>query len=125
VWSLWEGRVNKLKQDPVEVVQQRFTEKVSLAFARIENHYFINRAFFPREGYLLEKEQIDKIRHIPTVIIQGRYDMVCPMISAYELHKAFPEAKFITTTTGHVSVEPEILHNLICATENFKGTISA
>lgn len=65
------------------------------AFARIESHYFVNKGFFPRDGYLLEKENIDKIRHIPTVIVQGRFDMVCPAKTAYDLKEQWPEAKFV------------------------------
>ena len=73
-WSIWEGRTSKLVQDPWEVVRGRFgADDFSLAFARIENHYFTNEGFFPRDGYLLEKSNIDAIRHIPTVIVQGRY----------------------------------------------------
>ena len=66
----------------------------ALAFARIENHYFTGKdgvaGFFPREGWLLEEENLAKIRHIPTVIVQGRYDVVCPPVSAYELHQRLP-----------------------------------
>jgi proline iminopeptidase len=62
--------------------------KFSLAFFRIENHYFLNQGFFPRDGWHLEKDNLNKIHHIPTMIVQGRYDMVCPAVSAYELHKA-------------------------------------
>ena len=79
IWSMWEGRVSKLVQDPFAATQSRFgQDQFALAFARIENHYFTNKGFFPRDGYLLEKENIDKIKHIPTVIVQGRYDVVCP-----------------------------------------------
>jgi len=66
----------------------------ALAFARIENHYFTGvhgvAGFFPRDGWLLEEYQLARIRHIPTVIVQGRYDVVCPAKSAWDLHKRFP-----------------------------------
>lgn len=71
--------------------------KFADAFARIELHYFVNGGFLP-EGHLLQKAQIDKIRSIPTTIVQGRYDVVCPITTAWELHKVFPEAKFVCRT---------------------------
>ncbi len=90
--SNWEGRTSKLVEDDWESIKSKFgADDFSLAFARIENHYFTNKGFFPRDGFLLEKANIDKIRHIPTVIVQGRYDMVCPIRSAYDLKQAFPE----------------------------------
>jgi len=120
-WSIWEGRTSKLVQDPWESIKDKFgADKFSLAFARIENHYFTNKGFFPRDGYLLEKAQVDKIRHIPTVIVQGRYDVVCPAVTAYELHKAFPESELIVTLTGHSGFEEEIIEKLVDATERFK-----
>jgi proline iminopeptidase len=85
-----------------------------------ENHYFTNRGFFPRDGYLLEKKQIDKIRHIPTVLVQGRYDVVCPAKSAYDLKEVFPEAILHMTLTGHSCFEKEISARLVEATDAFK-----
>ena len=84
--SIWEGRTSNLVQAPWETIKDRFgADKFSLAFARIENHYFTNKGWFPRDGFLLERANIDKIRHIPTVIVQGRYDVVCPAVSAHDL----------------------------------------
>lgn len=120
-WSIWEGRISKLVQDPWEIVKERFgADKFSLAFARIENHYFTNKGFFPRDGYLLEPENLKKIEHIPMVIVQGRYDVVCPAISAYDLHKALPKSEIVYTLTGHSGFEKEIIDNLVKATEKFK-----
>ena len=122
-WSIWEGSTSKLKPDSWESVQKKFgDDKFAVAFARIENHYFVNRGFFPRDGYLLEKENLDKIRHIPTVIVQGRYDVVCPATTAYALHKAFPESELIMTLTGHSGFETEIIEKLVEATDRFKRT---
>ena len=119
-WSIWEGRTSKLVQDSWESVQGKFgADDFSLAFARIENHYFTNKGFFPRDGYLLEKDNIDRIRHIPTVIVQGRYDVVCPAVTAYELSQAMPEASCIYTTTGHSGFEKEIISHLVKATDKF------
>ena len=86
-----------------------------------ECHYFINAGFFPFDGYLLSPSQIEKIKHIPTTIIQGRYDAVCPAKTAWDLHKAFPEAKFQFVTAGHSSAESEIEKALIQATEGYKN----
>ena len=120
-WSIWEGRTSKLVPDPWESIKNKFgSDKFSLAFARIENHYFTNKGFFESDGWLLEKEQIDKIKHIPTVIVQGRYDMVCPAITAYELSQALPHAETVFTTTGHSGFEKEIISHLVAATEKFK-----
>lgn len=119
-WSIWEGRTSKLVQDSWDSVKDKFgDDKFSLAFARIENHYFTNKGFFPRDGYLLEKERIDRVRHIPTVIVQGRYDVVCPAITAYDLKKVMPEADITYTTTGHSGFEKEIIANLVAATDRF------
>jgi proline iminopeptidase len=88
------------------------------AFARIECHYFVNRGFFKSENQLLEN--VDRIRHLPGVIVQGRYDVVCPMVSAWELHRAWPEAEFIVVPdAGHSIGEPGIRSALIDATDKF------
>ena len=121
VWSIWEGRISKLVQDPWDTVKEKFgADKFSLAFARIENHYFTNKAWFERDGWLLEKANLDKIRHIPTSIVQGRYDVVCPAISAYDLHKALPHSDIVYTITGHSGFEKDIIHHLVQATEKYK-----
>lgn len=119
-WSIWEGRTSKLVQDSWENVKDKFgDDQFSLAFARIENHYFTNKGFFPRDGYLLEKERIDRVRHIPTVIVQGRYDVVCPAVTAYDLTQVMPEAEAVFTTTGHSGFEKEIISHLVAATDRF------
>jgi proline iminopeptidase len=116
-WSVWEGSTVKLLIDPSlqsEFAQDDFAD----AFARIECHYFVNHGFFPSENYLIE--QIHRIRHIPCVIVQGRYDIVCPMRSAWDLHRAWPEADFhIVADGGHAATEPGIRTALIEATDAF------
>ena len=85
---------------------------------RIECHYFMNNSFFSSENYLLEN--VSKIRQIPGIIIQGRYDMVCPMRSAWDLHRAWPEAVLeIISDAGHSASEPGIKSKLIEATDYF------
>jgi pimeloyl-ACP methyl ester carboxylesterase len=86
VWTLWEGCTSHLVTSPGDL--DRFEEdKFALAFASIENHYFTNGGFFERDGFLLEPQQLAKIKDIPCTIVQGRYDVVCPIETAYLLHK--------------------------------------
>jgi proline iminopeptidase len=117
-WSVWEGSTSKLLFDPASI--EKFADpQFALAFARIECHYFMNNAFFPTENYLVEN--VGKIRHIPAVIVQGRYDVVCPMRSAWDLHRAWPEADLrVVPDAGHSVTEPGIIHELIEATDRFK-----
>jgi proline iminopeptidase len=116
-WSIWEGSTSKLLLDPK--LKEKFgDDQFADAFARIECHYFVNKGFLESEDQLLQG--CDRIRHIPTVIIQGRYDVVCPMISAWELHKAFPEAELIVVPdAGHSMTEPGIRSALIAASDRF------
>lgn len=116
-WSVWEGSTSKLYPD--SNLMERFGEsEFAIAFARIECHYFINKGFFEPENQLLVN--VDKIRQIPGVIVQGRYDIVCPMKSAWELHRAWPEAEFIVIPDGgHSMSEPGIRSALISATDQF------
>ncbi|MBA3633557.1 MAG: prolyl aminopeptidase [Acidobacteria bacterium] len=117
-WSVWEGSTSKLFPD--KNLMEHFGEpNEALALARIECHYFMNNSFFPTENYLIEN--VDKIRHIPTVIVQGRYDVVCPSVSAWELHKAFPEADLqIIPDAGHSISEKGITAALVDAMDKFK-----
>ncbi|HVF86614.1 MAG TPA: prolyl aminopeptidase [Pyrinomonadaceae bacterium] len=118
-WSVWEGSTSKLFIDQT-LVDQFGEAHMALALARIECHYFRNNAFFDTENYLIEN--VDKVRHIPTVIVQGRYDVVCPMMSAWELHRAWPEADLIITPdAGHSATEPGNIAALVGATDRFRG----
>ncbi|KIL67669.1 hypothetical protein M378DRAFT_185689 [Amanita muscaria Koide BX008] len=117
-WTKWEMSTSKLYVDPEQIARAE-EDKFALAFARIENHYFVNEGFM-RDGQLLEQQSIDKIRHIPTVIVQGRYDVVCPATTAYALKKAFPELTFyIVHDAGHSAREPGISKLLVEATDRF------
>jgi proline iminopeptidase len=110
-WSVWEGSTSKLYPDQ-SLVDDFNEPDLALALARIECHYFVNNAFFETENYLIEN--VSKIRHIPTTIVQGRYDVVCPAMSAWELHEAFPEAELhIIPDAGHSAMEPGIASRLI------------
>src|SRR5215213_4564983 len=118
-WSVWEGSTSKLFFDYASI--EKFADpEFALAFARIECHYFMNNAFFPTDNYLIEN--VGKIRHIPAVIVQGRYDVVCPMMSAWELHRTWPEADLqITPDAGHSAMEPGNISALVEATDRFRG----
>jgi proline iminopeptidase len=118
-WSVWEGSTSKLYFDP-EMIERFAEPEFALAFARIECHYFMHDAFFPTHNYLIEN--VGKIRHIPAVIVQGRYDVVCPVKSAWELHRAWPEADLrIIHDAGHSATEPGIVSALVEATDKFKS----
>jgi len=116
-WSVWEASASFLIQN------QDFMEKLdapdaALAMARIECHYFINDGFFDSPNELLEN--IDRIRHIPTVIVQGRYDVVCPPVTAWDLHNAWPEAQFnLISNAGHSAFDPANTQALVAATDGF------
>ena len=116
-WSIWEASTSKLIQNKKSL--HHFEDNdVADIFARIECHYFINKGFFKYDGWLLD--QIDLIRHIPCVIVQGRYDVVCPMITAWDLHKKWPEADFhIISDSGHSMLEEGIKNKLIHYTNKF------
>ena len=116
-WSIWEGSTSRLFPD-LDLKQRFGIDAFAEAFARIECHYFINKGFIDPEDKLLLN--IDRIRKIPAVIVQGRYDVVCPMMSAWELHRAWPEAEFIVVAdAGHSMSEPGIRTCLIEATDKF------
>ena len=116
-WSIWEASTSKLIQNK-KSLHHFEDENIADIFARIECHFFINKGFFEYDGWLLD--QIDLIRHIPCVIVQGRYDVVCPMITAWELHKKWPEANFhIVQDSGHSMLEEGIRNKLIEYTNKY------
>lgn len=114
-WARWEGETISIAGPsalPSRFNEDRFVE----AFARIENHYFVNRGFFDRDGWLLE--QAARMRHIPCRIAHGRYDMCTPLSNAWDLKRAWPEAELeIIHDAGHSSLEPGIVDALVRATD--------
>jgi proline iminopeptidase len=117
-WSRWEGSTSSLSYNP-DMADSFSNPQFALAFALIENHYFVNKGFLEHENQLIESG-IDIIRNIPTTIVQGRYDIVCPMATAWELSKNWPEAKLIVApSSGHTAFEKEITHELIKATNGY------
>jgi len=119
-WTTWEMSTSRLYVDP-ETVAKGEEDNFAVAFARIECHYFVNGGFFKTEEQLLE--DVDKIKHIPGTIVQGRYDVVCPMISAWELHKKWgAQAQLhIIPDAGHSAKEPGIISQLVEATDKYKN----
>jgi proline iminopeptidase len=116
-WSGWEGSTSKLYFDPA--LYTFFTSDQSAdSIARIECHYFMHNTFFETDNWIIEN--IRAIRNIPCIMVQGRYDIPCPIESAWELHRAWPEAELqIIPDAGHAATEPGILDALIRATDRF------
>jgi proline iminopeptidase len=116
-WSGWEGGTSKLFLDPD--LKNHFEEDaVAIAMARIECHYFVNRGFFEVDDQLLR--DVNAVRGIPGTIVQGRYDVVCPIESAWRLHHAWPEADFvITPDSGHSAFEAGNSRALVAATDRY------
>jgi len=116
-WGTYEGACSTLLPSP-ETVAYFAGDVVALGLARIEAHYFMNNIFLPDNALL---DNVERIRRIPGIIIQGRYDAVCPIISADDLHRAWPEAEYIIVPdAGHSAWEPGICAELVRATEKFK-----
>jgi len=115
-WSIWEGRAATLL--PNEHVLNFFSDPhVALSLARIESHYFVNRAFLQPDQLLRDA---GRLAEVPGTIVQGRYDLVCPMRSAWDLHRAWPAAEFrLVADAGHSAFEPGIRRALVEATDRF------
>ncbi len=116
-WASWEGATSYLRTNPSYL--SKFDDPAyAAAFARIEAHYFVHRGFLEQDDQLLR--DVARIRSIPAVIVQGRYDMVCPMRSAWDLHRAWPEAELrIVADAGHSAFETGISRQLVAATARF------
>ena len=116
-WSVYEGSCSTLLPNPA-LVADFASDRVALGLARIEAHYFMHDIFLP-EDFLLKNTH--KLKRIPGVIVQGRYDIVCPAVSADDLHRAWPEAEYtVVADAGHSAFEPGIRSRLLAATEHFK-----
>lgn len=116
-WSIWEGATSKLLQSE-DMIARYGGDHFAEAFARIECHYFVNNGFFDRPNRLLE--DVGRLQGIPGVIVQGRYDVVCPMKSAWDLHRAWPGAELhIIADAGHAASETGTLAKLIGAADRY------
>ncbi|MEM9572010.1 MAG: prolyl aminopeptidase [Pseudomonadota bacterium] len=117
-WACWEGETITI-QGPTSRPKRFEEDDFADAFARIECHYFVNRGFFPKDGWLLEQVR-EKLQHTPGRIVHGRYDVVTPLSSAWGLNKAWPAAQLdVIANAGHSSLEPGIVDKLIRATREF------
>jgi proline iminopeptidase len=118
-WSGWEGTTLSLAPNPERVDKFR-EDHYARAFARIESHYFVNKGFLDSDDQLLRDAA--KIRHLPCVIIHGRYDVVTPLRNAWDLKKVWPEADLrIVADAGHAMTEPGIIHEIVSTSERFAG----
>lgn len=118
-WSAWEGGTVSLLPSQ-ERIDSFSADAFAIAFARIECHYFVNRGFFERDDQLIANA--GRIRHIPGVIVQGRYDVCTPMKTAWDLHNAWPEAELVLVgDAGHAASEPGIIDALVRATDAYAG----
>ncbi|MEE8585851.1 MAG: alpha/beta hydrolase [Acidobacteriota bacterium] len=118
-WSIYEGSCCTLRPNP-EFASAFAKQEMAWSLARLEAHYFKNERFDP-DGLLLQR--IDRIRRIPAFIVHGRYDLVCPVAGADELHRCWPEASYVVVEdAGHSSHEPGIARQLVEATDRIKAT---
>lgn len=120
-WSIWEGRCSTLVPNP-DTVEHFSDPHIALSMARIEAHYFVNSSFI-KENQILDNTA--SIAHIPTILVHGRYDMVCPLQQAYQLHQKLPRAELhIVREAGHSAYEKGIASNLVCATDQFSESLA-
>jgi proline iminopeptidase len=118
-WSMWEAACSFLHSN-VDNIKKWGEDQFALSVARIECHYFVNRGFLRSESQLID--DIPRIRHTPTTIVQGRYDVVCPATSAWDLHRAWPEADLrMVADAGHSAFEPGNTHELVLATDRYRS----
>ncbi|HEX7369023.1 MAG TPA: prolyl aminopeptidase [Rhodanobacteraceae bacterium] len=119
-WAAWEGGALTLAESPE--TEAEFTRpEVAVSLARLEAHYFRNQAFLEPNQLLRD---IDRIRHLPGVIVHGRYDIICPVKTAFDLHAAWPEAEFHVVLSGHAASEPAIVDKLVEATDHFADRLA-
>ena len=121
-WSVWETSVSHLYPDSVDDIIKTYIKKNNyVAMSLIEHHYFKNKGFFGNDNYFLEKSNIDKIKNIPLTIVQGKYDVLCPSISAFDLYQKLPHAIFHATISGHSGFDDGNVDKLIDATNRYKN----
>ena len=118
-WSVWEASTSFLHSNP-DNIRKWGEDQFALAVARIECHYFVNRGFLRSETQLLD--DVARIRNVPTTIVQGRYDVVCPATTAWDLHRVWPEADFrLVPDAGHSAFEAGNIHELVSATDRYRS----
>jgi proline iminopeptidase len=121
-WSVYEGSCSTLLPSP-ETVAAFGDDRMALGLARMEAHYFAHNIFLPENSLL---DELERIRRLPAIIVQGRYDVVCPIVTADELHRAWPEASYVVVPdAGHSAMEPGIRSALVAATDRFRALAPA
>jgi len=116
-WSQWEAAISHLHPTPhSEIIKDLKKSKNYIPMSLIEYHYFINKGFFPNENYLLDPKNLSHIKKIPMTIVQGQYDMICPIITANELHEKMPHARYNVTLSGHSMLDEQNIKYLVEAT---------
>ncbi|HVV85977.1 MAG TPA: prolyl aminopeptidase [Kofleriaceae bacterium] len=122
-WSIWEGSTSRLHVDP-DYIERYGEDRFAEAFARIEAHYFVHGGFLRTDSQLLDDAV--RIADVPGIIVQGRYDVVCPMASAWELHRRWPASRLVVVPdAGHSIKEPGIVSALVEATDAFADRFAA
>ncbi|MBL3685992.1 prolyl aminopeptidase [Leucobacter zeae] len=122
-WTVWENSTIRLIPDEAGIAEARADEAAAVAFARIENHYFSHGGWM-EDGQLI-RDAAEKLAGIPGVIVQGRYDACTPATTAWDLHRAWPEADFeMIPDAGHAATEPGIVDALVRATDRFAAARS-
>lgn len=122
-WSRWEAAIMTLLPD-LEALDEMTDDASALSIGRIECHFTLNNFFMPTDNYLLENAS--RIQHIPTRIIQGRYDVICPVISAWELHKSLPDSALRIVPDGsHSPLDAGMIHELVGASDEFKSLLKS
>jgi proline iminopeptidase len=120
-WSIWEGMTSGMYKRKEDVLKSFGEDKFAEAFARIECHYFVNKAWFESDDWILKNAS--KLSGIPTVIVNGRYDVICPMVSAWQLYKAMPHSElFIVPDAGHSAFELGIAKALVASTDKYASS---
>lgn len=121
-WTVWENSTVRLIPDEAAIAAARDDVAAAVAFARIENHYFVHGGWL-EEGQLI-RHAAEKLAGIPGVIVQGRYDACTPAVTAWDLHRAWPEAQLeLIADAGHAASEPGIVDALVRATDRFAGSV--
>jgi proline iminopeptidase len=117
-WSVWEAAMSSLNMKPIEhIIRETKKEKYS-EMSAIELHYFVNNCFF-KPNHFLKQSNLNKIKNVPVVIVQGIYDLVCPFFTAQKLHNALPHSKMYSTMAGHSAMEKENIKYLVKTTDEF------
>jgi proline iminopeptidase len=118
-WTVWENSIISLYPKPLNtIIKETLEDNEYKSGSLIEHHYMINNCFLDQD-FFFKQENINKIKDIPIIIVQGRYDMICPVVTAYNLHKALPKSILNITMAGHSSLDEETVNALINASDSF------